>query len=114
MQPDLTPPPGPWWGAPIEDERAEVGWYREFYDVRRNREIPEAEQKFRMQQSRDWIRLKLSLELSRWNFLPAGTVSRAVGRIIHGASNSTIAWNTTRSLVPATSIRCRGTVIGRE
>lgn len=37
------------------DERAEVGWYREFYDVRRDREIAAAEQKFRMQQSADWI-----------------------------------------------------------
>jgi hypothetical protein len=55
MQPDLTSPPGPWWGSPLMDERAEVGWYREFYDVRRNREIPAAEQKFHMQQSADWI-----------------------------------------------------------
>ncbi len=56
MQPDLNSPPGPWWGSPLMDERAEMGWYREFYDVRRNREIPAAEQKFHMQQSADWIR----------------------------------------------------------
>jgi hypothetical protein len=56
MQPDLDSPPGPWWGSPLMDERAEMGWYREFYDVRRNREIPAAEQKFHMQQSADWIR----------------------------------------------------------
>jgi hypothetical protein len=56
MQPDLTSPPGPWWGAPLMDERAEMGWYREFYDVRRDREIPAAEQKFHMQQSADWIK----------------------------------------------------------
>ena len=55
MQPDLTSPPGPWWGSPLMDERAEMGWYREFYDVRRNHEIPAAEQKFHMQQSADWI-----------------------------------------------------------
>lgn len=55
MQPDLTSPPGPWWGSPLMDERAEVGWYREFYDVRRDQEIPAAEQKFHMQQSADWI-----------------------------------------------------------
>jgi hypothetical protein len=55
MQPDLSSPPGPWWGAPLMDERAEVGWYREFYDVRRNREITAGEQKFHMQQSADWI-----------------------------------------------------------
>ena len=56
MQPDLDSPPGPWWGSPLMDERAEMGWYREFYDVRRNREIPAAEQKFHMQQSADWIK----------------------------------------------------------
>ena len=55
MQPDLTSPPGPWWGSPLMDERAEVGWYREFYDVRRGREITAAEQKFHMKQSADWI-----------------------------------------------------------
>jgi hypothetical protein len=56
MQPDLTSPPGPWWGAPLMNERAEMGWYREFYDVRRDHEIPAAEQKFHMQQSADWIK----------------------------------------------------------
>src|SRR5215472_1225274 len=55
MQPDLSSPPGPWWGSPLMDERAEVGWYREFYDVRRNCEIAAAEQKFHMRQSADWI-----------------------------------------------------------
>lgn len=55
MQPDLDSPPGPWWGSPLMDERAEVGWYREFYDDRRNREITAAEQKFHMQQSAEWI-----------------------------------------------------------
>jgi hypothetical protein len=55
MQPDLNSSPGPWWGSPLMDERAEVGWYREFYDVRRGREITAAEQKFHMQQSADWI-----------------------------------------------------------
>ncbi len=55
MQPDLDSPPGPWWGTPLMDERAEMGWYREFYDIRRNKEIPAAEQKFHMQQSADWI-----------------------------------------------------------
>ena len=56
MQPDLESPPGPWWGSPLMGERAEVGWYREFYDIPRNREVPAAEQKFHMQQSADWIK----------------------------------------------------------
>jgi hypothetical protein len=56
MQPDLTSEPGPWWGTPLDGERAEMGWYREFYDVRRNREIPAAEQKFHMQKSAEWLK----------------------------------------------------------
>ena len=56
MQPDLVSEPGPWWGTPLDGERAEIGWYREFYDVRRDREIPAAEQKFHMQQSAEWLK----------------------------------------------------------
>jgi hypothetical protein len=62
MQADLTSAPGPWWGAPLDGERAEVGWYREFFDIRRNKEIPAAEQKFRMQQSHDWIQAEFGIE----------------------------------------------------
>ena len=56
MQPDLESKPGPWWGSPLMEARADVGWYREFYDIPRNREVPAAEQKFHMQQSADWIK----------------------------------------------------------
>jgi hypothetical protein len=56
MQPDLSSQPGPWWGSALDGERAEVGWYREFYDARRDREIPAAEQKFRMQKSAEWLK----------------------------------------------------------
>ncbi len=56
MQPDLTSPPGPWWGSPIDQERAEMGWYREFYDIRRGKEIPAAEQAFHMRQSAEWLK----------------------------------------------------------
>jgi hypothetical protein len=55
MQPDLTSAPGPWWGSPIDQQRAEMGWYREFYDIPRDREIPAAEQTFHMQQSAKWL-----------------------------------------------------------
>jgi hypothetical protein len=39
MQPDLVSDPG-WYGAPLDKEKSEVGWYREFGDVRRKKEIP--------------------------------------------------------------------------
>ena len=62
MQPDLKSAPGPWWGSPLDGERAEVGWYREFYDVRRNREIPAAEQKMHLEQSKQWLREQFGVD----------------------------------------------------
>jgi hypothetical protein len=37
---DLDSPPGPWWDAPIDGERAHGDWYQEVYDERRNRPVP--------------------------------------------------------------------------
>jgi len=56
MQPDLESPPGPWWSAPLDGEKAEVGWYREFGDTRRGfKDIPAATQTFRMNTSLQWL-----------------------------------------------------------
>lgn len=54
MQPDLVSDPG-WYGASLDKERSEVGWYREFGDTRRKKEIPAAEQLWRMKTSKEWI-----------------------------------------------------------
>jgi hypothetical protein len=62
MQPDLTSVPGPWWGSELNGERAEGGWYREFYDVRRGKEIPAAEQQFHMQQAKDWLKEEFGID----------------------------------------------------
>ncbi len=37
---DLDSPPGPWWDAPIEGERADGRWYQETYDSRRDTPVP--------------------------------------------------------------------------
>ena len=55
MQPDLDSPPGPWWDAPLYEEKAEVGWYREFADTRRGLEIPAIVQRLHLNRSREWI-----------------------------------------------------------
>ncbi len=55
MQPDLNSAPGPWWGTPLDGERAEVGWYREFFDTRRGVEIPAAVQSLHMRRSIEWL-----------------------------------------------------------
>jgi hypothetical protein len=44
MQPDLDSTPGPWWNNPGGTEWPNVGWYREFYDARRDKEIDSATQ----------------------------------------------------------------------
>jgi hypothetical protein len=54
MQPDLVSEPG-WFGSSIEGEKAEVGWYQEFRDNRRQKEIPAAEQLWRMTTGKTWI-----------------------------------------------------------
>lgn len=51
MQPDLTE----WWDSDLDREKAEVGWYREFGDTRRGKEIPAAEQLWRMKTAKRWI-----------------------------------------------------------
>lgn len=55
MQPDLWSQPGPWYGAALNKERAEVGWYREFGDVRRGKEIPAGEALWRMKTGIKWL-----------------------------------------------------------
>lgn len=44
-----------WYGAAIEEEKSEVGWYREFGDTRRQKEIPAAEQLWRMETAKQWL-----------------------------------------------------------
>ncbi len=55
MLPDLSSTPT-WFGAELGREKAEVGWYREFGDIRRQKEIPAAEQMFLMRTAQDWTR----------------------------------------------------------
>jgi hypothetical protein len=55
MQPDLSSAPG-WWGSALDGERAEIGWYREFADLRRGKEIPAAEQRWRMKTAQRWMK----------------------------------------------------------
>lgn len=49
MEPDLGSPPGPWWTADLKGEASVNGWYSEFADHRRGREIPASVQLFHME-----------------------------------------------------------------
>jgi peptidoglycan/xylan/chitin deacetylase (PgdA/CDA1 family) len=62
MQPDLDSPPGPWWDASLYEEKAEVGWYREFGDTRRDKEIPAAVQRLHLERSREWLVKEFGVE----------------------------------------------------
>jgi hypothetical protein len=61
MQPDLVSDPG-WYGGSLEQEKAEVGWYREFGDTRRHKEIPAAEQLWRMKTGKAWLTEQFGVE----------------------------------------------------
>jgi hypothetical protein len=69
MQPDLVSDPG-WYGTPLDKERSEVGWYREFGDTRRLQEIPPAEQIWRMKTAMKW--LKEQFGVTPLEFCPGG------------------------------------------
>ena len=51
MEPDLESPPGPWWTADLAGEASAIGWYAEFADDRRGKEIPAIVQLFHMKRA---------------------------------------------------------------
>jgi hypothetical protein len=58
MSPDLdTPIPGStsWWAGDVATEWFQYRWYREFYDKRRNRDVPPEIQLQHMRTSCDWL-----------------------------------------------------------
>ncbi|UCF43549.1 MAG: hypothetical protein JSV99_01070, partial [Planctomycetota bacterium] len=63
-------PPGPWYGSDLDKERAEIGWYREFGDTRRDKEIPAAEASWRMKTARQWIEHQFGV--TALSFRPGG------------------------------------------
>lgn len=56
MEPDLESPPGPWWTADLSGEGSVDGWYSEFHDRRRKKEVPAAAQLFHMERSLEELR----------------------------------------------------------
>lgn len=70
MEPDLDSPPGPWWTADLAGEGSVVGWYGEFQDQRRGKEIPAVTQIYHMERSLAELRQdfgKEALELKPGN-----------------------------------------------
>jgi len=52
---DLDSPPGPWWDAPLEGERADGRWYQETYDSRRDTPVPSNDMLFIYKVGRDAV-----------------------------------------------------------
>jgi hypothetical protein len=51
MQPDLESAPGPWWTGDLDGESSLDGWYVEFQDRLRGKEVPAASQLYHMERS---------------------------------------------------------------
>lgn len=59
MPPDLSSPPKDgvsWWDGSLKREWPNEGWYREFYDQRRDREVSTGDQLLHLRQSAEWIK----------------------------------------------------------
>jgi len=61
MLSDLSSPPT-WYGANIYKEKIEVGWYREFGDMIRHKEVPAAQQMFLMKTAQEWTKYLFGVE----------------------------------------------------
>ena len=51
MEPDLESTPGPWWTADLAGEGSVDGWYSEFQDRRRDKDVPALAQMYHMKRS---------------------------------------------------------------
>lgn len=91
MEPDLESSPGPWWTADLEGEASVVGWYGEFEDQRRGREIPAPTQLFHMRRSLAELRedfgeqaLELKPGNNAWSTSQFNNTARLAGRMGFG------------------------------
>jgi hypothetical protein len=99
MEPDLESPPGPWWTADLAGGGSVDGWYSEFQDRLRDKEVPTATQLYHMERSLEEIRQDFGvdpLELkpggdawskSRFNNT-AGLAARVSFGLFHGDTST--------------------------
>jgi hypothetical protein len=57
----MDSPPGPWWNAPIEGERADGRWYTETYDARRDMPVPSHDMLFLYKVGRSAVELQFGV-----------------------------------------------------
>jgi hypothetical protein len=78
---DLESPPGPWWDAPIDGERAHSDWYQETYDDRRNKPVPSNDMLFLYKVGRDAIERQFGVTPLAVTIRPGTSLEHDNGRL---------------------------------
>jgi len=78
---DLDSPPGPWWDAPIDGERAHGDWYQESYDERRNRPVPSNDMLFLYKVGRNAIERQFGVTPLAVTVRPGTSLEHDNGRL---------------------------------
>jgi hypothetical protein len=78
---DLDSPPGPWWDAPIDGERAHPDWYQETYDERRDRPVPSNDMLFLYKVGRNAIERQFGVTPLAVTIRPGTNLNHDNGRL---------------------------------
>lgn len=78
---DLDSPPGPWWDAPIDGERAHPDWYQETYDQRRDQPVPSNDMLFLYKIGRDAIERQFGVTPLAVTIRPGARLEHDNGRL---------------------------------
>jgi len=78
---DLDSPPGPWWNAPIDGERAHSDWYQENYDDRRDTPVPSNDMLFIYKVGRDAIERQFGVTPLAVTIRPGNSLYHDNGRL---------------------------------
>jgi hypothetical protein len=90
---DLDSPPGPWWDAPIEGERAHPDWYQETYDSRRDMPVPSNDMLFLYKIGRDAIERQFGVTPLAVNIRPGTSLNHDNGRLAAIAGYGVDQWH---------------------
>ncbi|MHC4357047.1 MAG: hypothetical protein ACYS0H_30485 [Planctomycetota bacterium] len=90
---DLDSPPGPWWNAPIDGERAHGDWYQETYDARRDMPVPSNDMLFLYKIGRDAIERQFGVTPLAVNIRPGTSLEHDNGRLAAIAGYGVDRWH---------------------
>ncbi len=90
---DLDSPPGPWWDAPIEGERAHGDWYQETYDARRGTPVPSNDMLFLYKVGRNAVEKQFGVTPLAVNIRPGTSLEHDNGRLAAIAGYGVDRWH---------------------